>query len=274
MLENIDIAVIGAGAMGGAIIAGLLRQDGITPAQIVAADSRQERRDELHRQYAIEVSQDNLDVARRGQVVILAVKPQVIPIVLPPLRGALHDEAVCLSIVAGVPMQTFAQTLQHAAIVRSIPNTPAQVGEGMTVWTAASVVSEQQRTWVREILGALGRVCYVDSETYLDMATAISGSGPAYVFLILEAMSDAGVRLGLSRSVAEELAAQTMLGAVRYAQHSGMHPALLRNAVTSPGGTTAAGLSALENGRLRAVIDAAVQAAYERSRTLGKTDDE
>jgi pyrroline-5-carboxylate reductase len=267
--RSLRIAVIGAGAMGGAIIAGLLRKSIVPPDQIMASDPREERRHDLLERYYIGVTADNAEAASWGQVVIFAVKPQNVPAVLPPLRGALNGETLCLSVIAGMPIATFEETLDHAAIVRSIPNTPAQIGEGMTVWTTSPAVTEQQRDWAATVLGALGRERFVESEAYLDMATALNGSGPAYIFLMLEAMIDAGVRLGLARPLAEELAHQTMLGAVRYSQQSEQHLAHLRNAVTSPGGTTAAGLSELERGGLRATIDAAIGAAYRRSQELG-----
>jgi pyrroline-5-carboxylate reductase len=267
--SSLRVAVIGAGAMGGAIIAGLLRNNIVPPDQIMAADPSEERRHNLLERYYIGVTDHNAEAASWGQVVIFAVKPQQVPAVLPPLRSALSDESLCLSVIAGMPIATFVETLQHPAVVRSIPNTPAQIGEGMTVWTTAPDVNEQQRTWAATVLGALGRERFVENESYLDMATALNGSGPAYVFLILEAMIDAGVRLGLARPLAAELAQQTMLGAVRYSQQSEQHLAELRNAVTSPGGTTAAGLSELERGGLRATIDAAIGAAYRRSQELG-----
>jgi pyrroline-5-carboxylate reductase len=255
--------------MGSAIIGGLLRQQLVAPTHIIATDPNEERRRALHNSYQIGVGSDNAEAARNSQIIIFAVKPQIINEVLAPLRGALPAAALCMSVVAGTPITTFAQTLDHAAIVRSIPNTPAHIGEGMTVWTATEAVSETQRAQAAAVLGALGRARFVASEHYLDMATAISGSGPAYVFLMLEAMIDAGVHLGFARDVAAELVLQTMLGAVRYAQQSETHPAQLRNAVTSPAGTTAAGLNALEQGRLRAVLSEAIWAAYHRSRELG-----
>jgi pyrroline-5-carboxylate reductase len=213
---------------------------------------------------------DNIEAAHWGQVVIFGVKPQALPRVLPPLRGAMRDNELCISIVAGASIQSISAALDHAAVVRSMPNTPAQIGEGMTVWTAAPAVTEQQRGWARTVLGALGHELFVDDERYLDMSTAINGTGPAYFFLMMEAMIDAGVHLGLSRRIAEELVMQTMLGSVRFALQSGLHPAQLRNAVTSPGGTSAAALSELERGGLRTVLADAIWAAYRRSVELGK----
>jgi pyrroline-5-carboxylate reductase len=269
MLHDTHIAVIGAGAMGGAIIGGLLQKGLVEPGQVTAADPREERCRELHAAYGIHATTDNHEAARRGQLVVFGIKPQMTAQVLPPLQGMLNKDALCLSILAGTPISTFHETLHHPAVVRCMPNTPAQIGEGMLVWTASPAVSDQQRDQARMVLGALGRECYVENEGYLDMATAINGSGPAYVFLLLEAMIDAGVHMGFARPVAEELVLQTVLGSVRYAQHSSQHPAQLRNAVTSPAGTTAAGLSELERGGLRTTMSNAIWAAYRRSQELG-----
>jgi pyrroline-5-carboxylate reductase len=271
MERTMHIAIIGAGAMGTAIIEGLLQREVVPPSQIVASEPRDERRDELRTRYGIEVSSDNVEAAHRGHVVLFAVKPQLLPQVLPPLRGVLPSDALCLSIAAGVPIATFTDSLNHAAVVRAMPNTPAQIGEGMTVWAASPEVTAEQRAWAQQVLGALGCARYVEHEGYLDMATAINGSGPAYIFLMLEAMIDAGVHMGFTRPMAQELVYQTMLGAVRYAQHSGAHPAELRNAVTSPAGTTAAALSELERGNIRTVLSEAIWAAYRRSCELGSS---
>lgn len=270
MLENQTISLIGGGAMGEAIISGLLRQKIVQPGQIFAAEPRAERRNELQSRYGVGVTGDNTEAVRAGQVVIFAIKPQMLSQVLPPLRGNLERGALCLSILAGVPIAVFVGGLEHAAVVRAMPNTPAQIGAGMTVWTASPDVTTQQQGWAQAILAALGEEQVVESEHELDMATAINGSGPAYVFLMLEAMVDAGVHLGFSRPMARRLVLQTMSGAVRYAIESGQHLAQLRNGVTSPAGTTAAALNALERGGLRATLSEAIWAAYHRSVELGK----
>ncbi|NJN15656.1 MAG: pyrroline-5-carboxylate reductase [Oscillochloris sp.] len=270
MLRDLQVSVIGPGAMGEAIISGLLRHELVSADQILVSHPREERRRELQSRYRIAVSADNVEAAHWGRVVILAVKPQTLPRVLPPLRGSLRDDDLLISVIAGATLRGFADALDHPAVVRSMPNTPAQIGEGMTVWTAASEVSETQRGWARTVLSALGRELEVDNEQYLDMATALNGTGPAYFFLMMEAMIDAGVHMGLSRRIAEELVLQTMLGSVRYAQQSGVHPAQLRNAVTSPGGTSAAAISELERGGMRTVLADAIWAAYRRSVELGK----
>ncbi len=271
MICDLRIAVIGAGVMGEAIIGGLLKQQLVAPDQLVATELRAERRMEIEQRYGVRATDDNVEAAHWAQVAIFAVKPQTLPKMLPELRGALREGELVISIIAGAPIRHFVDGLGHPAIVRSMPNTPAQIGEGMTVWTAAEAVTETQRGWARIILGSLGRELFVDDENYLDMATALNGTGPAYFFLLLEAMIDAGVHLGLPRYMAEELVAQTALGSVRYAMASGKHMAELRNGVTSPGGTTAAALYELERGGLRTVLSDAIWSAYRRSVELGKS---
>ncbi len=269
MIRDLRIAVIGAGRMGEAIIGGLLRQELVAPDQIMATGPREERREKLANRYGIRTTADNYEAAHWAQVAIFTVKPQTLP-KLTELRGALREGELVISTVAGAPIRHFVELLDHPAVVRSMPNTPAQIGEGMTVWTAAEQVTEQQRGWAQVVLSSLGHELYVADENYLDMATALNGTGPAYIFLLLEAMIDAGVHLGLPRYMAQELVLQTMLGSVRYALQSGRHMAELRNDVTSPGGTTAAALYELERGTLRTVLSDAIWAAYRRSAELGK----
>ncbi len=198
------------------------------------------------------------------------MKPQHLEPALADLRGSLAPSQLVLSIVAGARLETLTTGLEHSEVVRVMPNTPAQVGQGISVWTATPGVDVASRERVRVVLGALGEQVEVAEEKYLDMATALSGSGPGFVFLFLEAMIDAGVHLGFSRPVAQQLVYQTVIGSATMARETGRHPAELRNAVTSPAGTTAAGLLELEEGRLRAVIDRCVIAAYERCVELGR----
>lgn len=270
MLNDLQIAFVGAGMMGEAMIAGLLKEELIPPRQIIATAPREERRAYLRERYAVVATDDNRHAAEQADVIVFALKPQTLPKVLPTLRGAIKPADLVLSIIAGIPIATFRDTLAHATVVRAMPNTPAQIAEGMTVWTATESVSEAQQAQVRTILGALGKEHFVADEKYLDMATALSGTGPAYCFLLLEAMVDAGVHLGFPRRVAEELVLQTMYGSTLFAMQSGKHLAELRNMVTSPGGTSAAALRALERGGLRTVLADGVWAAYERAHELGK----
>jgi pyrroline-5-carboxylate reductase len=191
------------------------------------------------------------------------------------LVGHVWREALVLSIIAGARISSISRDLGgHLAIVRVMPNTPAQIGQGMSVWTATPDVGELQRNQTREVLRALGDELFVEHESYLDMATALSGTGPAYVFLFMEALIDAGVHMGFSRRVAEKLVLQTMQGSVAFARQSALHPAELRNMVTSPGGTSAEALYQLEKGGLRTVLSRAVWAAYQKSKYLGDLSEE
>ena len=273
MLQHLTIAFIGAGMMGEAMIAGLLKEQLVPADQIIATGPRADRRDALHERYGVRVTDDNRVAAHEADVIVFALKPQTLPKVLPTLRGAVQPDNLVVSIIAGAPIATFRDTLGHAAVVRSMPNTPAQIAEGMTVWTATSAVSEPQQRMAATILGALGKEHYVADEKYLDMATALSGTGPAYCFLLLEALVDAGVHMGFPRRVAEELVLQTMHGSVLFAMQSGKHLAELRNMVTSPGGTSAEALHALERGGLRTVMADGVWAAYRRAQELGGKDE-
>ena len=272
MFEEKKIAFIGPGAMAEAMIHGLIRCQVAQPQSLLAAGPRQERLDQLHQKYAIPVYLDNPQAARQADVVVLSVKPQRMDRVLTGLKGAISPSALVLSIVAGAAIGKISRGLGHPLVVRSMPNTPAQIGEGITVWTASSGVSDEQMAMTRSILGALGEEVFLEEEYYLDMATALSGTGPAYVFLFMEAMVDAGVHLGFPRRIAERLVAQTVRGSVDYynLRDDPVHLARLRNEVTSPGGTSAAALYYLEKAGFRTAISRAIWAAYERSIELGK----
>jgi len=268
-LDETTIAFIGSGTMAEAMINGILSQKLMPPSAITGSGPRPERGEELHQKYGINVTTDNVAAAEQRQIVVLSVKPQILPKVLPELAGHIDPQALVLSIVAGAKIDTIRTKLNHQAIVRVMPNTPAQIRQGMSVWTATSQATERQQEQARTILKALGEEIYVDDEDYLDMATALSGTGPAYVFLFMEALIDAGVHLGFSRRVAEQLVLQTLKGSVEFARQSNLHPAELRNMVTSPGGTSAEALYQLEKGGLRTVLSRAVWAAYQKSRYLG-----
>jgi pyrroline-5-carboxylate reductase len=240
MQNQAKFAVIGPGVMAEAMIAGLIRNQVTAPENITAAGPRQERGDELAAAYGIRFTTQNVDAAREADIVILSVKPQRLQTVLSGLRGHIRPQALVLSIVAGASIQNISRGLAHSTIVRAMPNTPAQIGQGITVWTASESVSEEQRNCARKILGALGQEVFLEDEAYLDMATALSGTGPAYVFLFMEALIDAGVHLGFPRRISEQLVMQTLRGSVEYYAQKKDHPAHLRNEVTSPGGTSAA----------------------------------
>jgi pyrroline-5-carboxylate reductase len=270
MLEGSRVAFIGAGVMAEAVMRGMLARKLIDPSRIIASDVRPERGKDLTDRYAVGFSADNRAAAQGADVVVLSVKPQTLPQVMPALSGGIPARALVLSIIAGAKIAAISEGLAHAAIVRSMPNTPAQIGRGMTVWTASAAVTEAQRSQAREILGALGMEVYVEQEAHLDAATALSGSGPAYVFLFMEALVEAGVQLGFSPAVARQLVLQTVQGSAEYAGSSALDLAQLRNQVTSPGGTTAAALRSFEADGFREIVARAVQAAHRRSIELGK----
>lgn len=263
------IGFIGAGTMAEAMVARIIEK-GIAPAgDISASDPVKQRLDYMANKYGIGVTPSNTEAAHEADIIVLAVKPQNMEDVLADLRDAMDTHQLVLSIMAGVSITRIASGLEHDVIVRVMPNTPAQVGQGMSAWTATPTVDARQREATRAILQALGKEIFVDDEKHIDMATAVSGSGPAYVFLIQEAFIDAAVHIGLSRKVAEELVNQTLMGSLVFAQQSGKHPAELRNMVTSPGGTTAEALLQFEHAGLRAAFAEAVIAAYEKARLLG-----
>jgi len=270
MLNDSKIAFIGSGGMAEAMIQGLLARGIADKDKIVAAGPREERGRALNEKYGVHTTTENAHAVEGADVVVLSAKPQVLPVVFPALKGHILPRALVLSIMAGVRIETIVNGLLHTAVVRSMPNTPAQIGEGITVWIAAPSVSDAQREQARAILTALGEEVEADDEDQLDMATALSGTGPAYVFLFMEALVDAGVHLGFSRRVAEQLVVQTVKGSVDFYKFSPSHMARLRNQVTSPGGTTAEALYYLEKAGFRTAISRAVWAAYQRSALLGQ----
>jgi pyrroline-5-carboxylate reductase len=268
-LDNLTVSFIGSGVMGEAMINGLLQKKLIAPEQIIASDPREDRVRELSEKYGLRATTKNDEAAEAADVLVLSVKPQVLAEVMPVIQHGAHSAKLILSIIAGAKIRTIIDGVSNSSVVRSMPNTPAQIGQGITVWTATPEVPPQQRQQAEALLGALGEQIYVDDERYLDMATALSGTGPAYIFMFMEALIDAGVHMGFSRRDAERLVLQTMRGSVEYAEASGLHPAQLRNQVTSPGGTSAEAIYYLEKGGLRTVISRAVWAAYQRSVALG-----
>ncbi len=282
-LNAVRVSFIGCGVMAEAIIAGLLNNQLVKPEQVVGSHPRKDRRDELQAKYGISLVEDNKkavaladvnDGGTTSSIVVLTVKPQRLGVILGELKEVIREKQLLVSIVAGARIETIADDLQHRSIVRAMPNTPAQIGEGMTVWTATPGVSESQRIQIQTIFGALGLELHVEEEKMIDMATALSATGPTYTFLVMEALIDAGVHLGFSRHVAQELVLQTMLGSVLFARESGKHPAELRNMVTSPGGTSAEAIYQMEKGTLRTVLSKAVWAAYRRATALGRKVDE
>jgi pyrroline-5-carboxylate reductase len=269
-LRDRTVATVGTGVMAEAMIAGLLGGEQVTRERIVASHPRPERRALLEEKHGIRTVESNVEAVRDADVVVLAIKPQMLLRVGRELAPALREGQLVISIIAGATTRALVNVLRHRAIVRSMPNTPAQLGKGVTVWYATPEVSDEQREQASALLRSLGEEVNVDDERFVAMATAVSGTGPTYVFLVMEALIDAAVHLGFSRHVAHDLVIETLEGSTLFAKASGMHPAELRNMVTSPGGTSAAALHELESGRLRTVLSEAVWAAFRRTEELGR----
>lgn len=270
MLSNTTIAFVGSGAMAEAMVGGLIDRRLVSASAIVASGPRAERGTGLAGKYGIRTTTDNRAAVEGAGIVVLSIKPQMLASVAHELHGRIPPEALVLSILAGTRIETVAKALLHGGIVRAMPNTPAQIGQGITVWTVSAGVNAAQRAQAEAVLGACGPQIFVDDEDYLDMATAISGNGPAYVFLFMEAMVDAAVHLGFSRQVAEQLVLQTVKGTAEYAMAGGHHLARMRNQVTSPGGTSAEALYYLEKAGFRTAISRAIWAGYQRAVQLGR----
>lgn len=262
------ISFIGGGTMGEALIKSLLAKGVASPQDITVSDISQKRHDILKKNYGVKTTASNPEAIDGAEIIVLAIKPQDMNTVLKEL-GKLSAKQLVLSIAAGVTLETLSKGLSHNYLVRAMPNMPAQIGEGITVWTATPEVSQKQKELAKSILSAAGEEIYVNSEKYIDMATALSGSGPAYIFLIIEALTDAGVHIGLPRDTAEKLAIKTIIGSARAVQAMSKHPAELKNMVTSPGGTTTEGILQLETGGLRSILIRAVIAAYDKAKSLG-----
>ncbi len=268
-MNNMKIAFIGGGSMGEAMLSAILNKGISLPQVISVSDIDEARRKYLEQKYKVATVSDNRLAVSKGDIVILAIKPQNLTEVMAELSGQLKPTQLVLSIIAGAKIDTLCQGLNHGCVVRVMPNTPAQIGEGISVWTATAEVTEQQKEWVSSILGAMGEEIYVDDEKYIDMATAVSGSGPAYVFLFIESLVDAAMHIGLPCDMAQKLVLATVVGSGHFAQRSHKKPAELRRMVTSPGGTTAEALMQLEKGQFTELVKQAVSAAYDKAKKLG-----
>ena len=236
----------------------------------MASHPRRDRRDVLSERHGVRSVAANREALAGAEVVVLAVKPQMLGRVMRELRGELSADQVVVSIVAGATIRTLVDGLRHAAVVRAMPNTPSQIRRGISVWSASEACTARQRDLARGVLRALGDDREVADEAFVAMATALSGTGPTYLFSVMEALIDAGVHLGFPRELAHDLVVETLIGSAEFAQRSELHPAQLRNAVTSPGGTSAAAIYELEKGRIRTVLSDAVWAAYRRTLELGE----
>jgi pyrroline-5-carboxylate reductase len=271
MLQNKTIAIIGAGNMGEALAQGLIESAIAQPQQIICTDIRAERLDQLQKCYGLKVDQNNLTAVGQADIVLYAVKPQVLADVLEETASGITNAHLLISVVAGVPMTVFEKCLgQTVRLVRVMPNIAAAVKAAASAIVPGAHASKEDIAITRQICEVIGRAVVISEESLMDAVTGLSGSGPGYVFVIIEALADAGVNVGLARAEALQLAAQTVLGAAQLYLHTQKHPGALKDLVTSPGGTTIAGLHALEKGGVRGVIYDTVEAATRRSQKLGE----
>jgi len=265
------IAFIGGGNMGEAMLTAILSKKLAIAKDITVSDVSEARRQTLSQKYTVNVSADNIQTITGKDIIVLAVKPQILAAVMTELKGQFKPSQLVISIIAGARIYTIREGLNHKSIVRSMPNTPAQIGQGVTIWTATKEVTEQQKNTAGAILGAMGKEFYVSDEGVIDLATAVSGSGPAYLFYYIESMIEAAVKIGLPREMAKEMVIGTVLGAGHLVVQSGKEPADLRRSVTSPGGTTAEAIRKFEESGFSDLIYQAVKAAYDKAQKLGKS---
>jgi pyrroline-5-carboxylate reductase len=263
-------AFIGGGVMAEAMFSRAIHSNVLAASDITVSEPVEARRKDLVSHYSVAVAADNQKAIEGAQLIVLAVKPQHLHYVFDDIGGRLSSEQTVLSIIAGTPLRTLINGLGHDAVIRVMPNTPAQVGQGVSVWTTTPKVSDAAKQAATDLLSAMGQQFCVESEAYLDMATAVSGSGPAYVFAFTEALTDAAVYLGIPRDMALKMVLGTILGSAQLMQETGKHPALLREMVTSPGGTTAEALLALDGAGFKAAIMEGVVAAHEKAQALGE----
>ena len=269
MLKGKKVGFIGGGKMGGVLAGGIVSHRLVPASHVIVADVVKERLDELAKTYGIVVTQDNKRVAREADILVLAVKPQNMGEVLAELAPVVGKSHLVISIAAGIPIKFIEERLKKGVrVIRAMPNTPALIGEGMAALAGSATATQTDLAQARQIFDSVGLTVVVKEEL-MNAVTGLSGSGPAYGFIIIEALSDAGVRMGLSRDIALKLAAQTMLGAAKLCLKGDKHPGELKDMVTSPAGTTIAGIKALEEGKIRATLMAAVEAATLRAKELG-----
>jgi pyrroline-5-carboxylate reductase len=267
-MPNLRVAILGTGKMGGILLQAFLKNNLLGPDQIFATVHHPERAQALSAQYGIEMGTDNLAAASQADVILLGVKPVQVPALVEEIRPALSPEKMILSIAASVKTRSIEDAAGYdLAVIRAMPNTPAMLAAGVTALCAGRFVSQQQMTIAQKIFQTVGRTVVVD-EKHMDAVTGLSGSGPAFLYIIIEALAEAGVNVGLPRDVATLLAAQTTLGSARMVLETGYHPALLKDAVTTPAGCTVDGILELEEGGLRVTLIKAVKRATQRAREL------
>ena len=270
MLNEKRLGFIGSGNMAEAMIKGLTHSGTLAPERICSSDIRPDRLDALHTTYRIATHRDNVAVAKASDIIVLAVKPQILDRILEEISQEITRDKLVISIAAGVPVSAIESKLcSEARVIRAMPNTPALVQTGTTGVAPGEYANQEDLDLALDVFSSVGTT-YILEETLLDAVTGLSGSGPAYIFLIIEALSDAGVKVGLSRHIAQAMAAQTVLGSAKLLIETGEHPGMLKDMVTSPGGTAIAGLHTLEEGGLRTTLINAVEVATRRSKALGE----
>ncbi len=270
MLSGKVVGIIGAGNMGEVLIRGLIQSGNVKKTEIIASDANQERLDFILKTYGIRIASTNVELVEDASIVIIAVKPQNIDDLLDELSTSSHEEHLFISIAAGVTTEKLASKMHHqSGIIRVMPNAPASVLAGIAALCPGRNVSSADLQRAVSIFECVGRTVVIKNEALMDVVTGLSGSGPAFVFLVIESLSDAGVQLGISRKESSLLAAQTVYGAAKMLLETGRHPSELKDIVATPGGTTFAGLKMLERGNFRSTIMDAVEAATARSRELG-----
>lgn len=264
------LAVIGAGMMGSAIVTGIVEKKVLGPQEIFISDPDTAKVEKLCEKLGVKAASGNKEAVHEADAVLIAVKPQFLDGVIQELKEQISPEALVMTIVVGVPISYYLDAMDIRHIIRIMPNTPAQVGEGVCAWCATEAVTEEQKVLGEKILSSLGMEFEVRRESDLDLVTAVSGSGPAYVYLFIESMVDAAVQIGLPRPLAEKIVLQTVYGSAAYMKKVGKHPVILKNEVTSPGGTTAAALAAMEKEGLRTAVTDGMIACLEKTIELGK----
>lgn len=270
MKESKKIAFIGAGNMGEALIRGILASELFPYEDIIASEPREERREEISQELRVNVTSDNREAVRFADIVILSIKPQILNPVLDEISDSLQPNQLLISILAGVSTRRLEEKLrEHIPVVRVMPNTPALIQAGVAAICQGRFAREEHLKQVEKILGAVGRVVRLPEEM-MNAVTAVSGSGPAYVFLFTEALSEAAQKLGIEKKLADVLAIETVVGAGKLMEETGQYPSVLREKVTSPGGTTEAALKVLKERSFKSIIGEAVQAACRRGEELGQ----
>lgn len=267
-MPSVKVAVLGAGKMGGILLQAFLKNNLLHPEQITATVAHPERAHALSTQFGVEVTTDNLEAAQDADVILLGVKPLQVPALVEEIRPALTGNKLLLSFAASVKTSSIEDAAGlELGVIRAMPNTPAMLAAGITALCRGRFVSDEQLAIAQRIFGTVGRTVVVD-EKHMDAVTGLSGSGPAFIYIIIEALAEAGVNVGLPRDVATQLAAQTTFGSARMVLETGYHPALLKDAVTTPAGCTVDGILQLEEGGLRVTLIKAVKRATQRAREL------